>query len=169
MPGINERNIALAEFPQVEVQKITFSEDRVKLNVRVCGEISHDARHHLNELLINEVPDVMEHACVNSHGPKFGDCAGTTSIAHILEHIIIHEFSMMSDIVSEANLSKPGERCLTSLRKKKLFVGSTTNIGPDLAKIELNYYDDIQALRAISAATDKLNELLKKACEESEH
>lgn len=134
--------------PGMKVKEITFEKDRVVIEVSYCDFSTPEERERFNEELFRTMPDIMEHDCVNSRGPKFMDCYKTTSLPHVFEHIVIFYLS-----------------CLASSEKKVLLVGKTTNTGANVAKIEVKYYDDIQALRAINAAAEKMNSLMTSACE----
>ena len=43
----------------------------------------------------------------------------------------------------------------------RIYVGKTVKVAPDLAKIELKYYDDIRALRAINCSISALNKIIE--------
>lgn len=43
----------------------------------------------------------------------------------------------------------------------RIYVGKTVKVAPDLAKIELKYYDDILALRAINCSISALNKIIE--------
>ena len=159
------------------LKNITFKEDRALIKVQVEGCLTPKERVVLKQLLYNRYPKIKEHACRNSHGPRFDDCIETTSIPHILEHIILEELSHDSTrkgaAVSLRNASDKPESQPTSLysldKGMKTFVAKTSNLGGGVAKIELKYYDDISTLRAIKRATRSLNELLSFAkCERFE-
>ena len=159
------------------LKNITFKEDRALIKVQVEGCLTPKSRVKLCQLLCKKYPKIVNHACRNSKGPTFGDCVETTSIPHILEHIILEELSHDSTrkgaAVSLRNtFDKPEGQppSLYSLDKgMKTFVAKTSNLGGGVAKIELKYYDDISTLQAIKRATSSLNELLSFAkCERFE-
>ena len=158
------------------LKNITFKEDRALIKVQVEGCLTPEERVALKQLLYSRYPKIKEHACKNSHGPRFDDCIETTSIPHILEHIILEELSHDSTrkgaAVSLRNTSDKPDSEPASLffsNRKSVFVAKTSNLGGGVAKIELKYYDDISTLRAIKRATNCLNELLSFAkCERFE-
>ena len=146
----------------------------------------------MKQLLYNRYPKIKEHSCKNSHGSRFDDCVETTSIPHILEHMILEELSQDSTregrlVALRKSAVKPSDSSssLSFLSQRKgeneptslysidngirTFVAKTSNLGGGVAKIELKYYDDISTLRAIKRATNCLNELLSFAkCERFE-
>ena len=132
------------------LKNITFKEDRALIKVQVEGCLGPEERAQLKQLLYNRYPNIKNHSCKNSKGPTFGYCIETTSIAHILEHVILEELAFVET-------------------RKCVFVAKTSNLGGGVAKIELKYYDDISTLQAIKRATSSLNELLSFAkCERFE-
>ena len=168
------------------LKNITFKEDRALIKVQVEGCLTPEGRVVLKQLLYNRYPKIKEHACKNSHGPRFDDCIETTSIPHILEHVILEELafvetkkgrsvalrkSAVKPSDSSSSLSflsqRKGENEPTSLYSIdngiRTFVAKTSNLGGGVAKIELKYYDDISTLQAIKRATSSLNEMLE-AC-----
>ena len=52
----------------------------------------------------------------------------------------------------EAHVDKRGAR---------VYVGKTVKVAPNLAKIELKYYDDIHALQAINCSISALNTIIE--------
>lgn len=141
----------------IELTNICFKNECVQIDVKMTATINDVQRRKLAEALLQKYPFIKEHACKNSHGPTFGDCIQTTSVPHILEHVILEECkkSKVSDIDYDVK-----NKVSDFSGKNKLFVGKTTNLSEDLAKIELKYYDDIFMLNAINRATTELNNML---------
>ena len=127
----------------IQLLGITFKQDKAQIDVKFDQCLTPEERIRLRDALYKKYPNIKNHACKNSKGPKFDDCVLTTSIPHILEHMILEEIKTVSDIVVPS-----------------LFVAKTTNLGEGLAKIEMKYYDDISTLQAINKATSSLNEML---------
>ena len=134
----------------IELTNICFKKECVQIDVKMNTTLNDVQRRKLAEALLQKYPFIKEHACKNSHGPAFGDCIQTTSVPHILEHVILEE---CKDYYAKNKVSDFSG-------KNKLFVGKTTNLSEDLAKIELKYYDDIFMLNAINRATTELNNML---------
>lgn len=91
-------------------------------------------------------PDLPQHACLNDEGALFGAVLDHTSMPHLVEHIAIDEQTQRSrndDVV---------------------FTGSSEWVDEKrgLARIELSFTDDLEALRAFRTAVDFVNgELLR--------
>lgn len=134
----------------IELTNICFKKECVQIDVKMNTTLNDVQRRKLAEALLQKYPFIKEHACKNSHGPAFGDCIQTTSVPHILEHVILEE----------CKKNDAGNKVSDFSVKNKLFVGKTTNLSEDLAKIELKYYDDIFMLNAINRATTELNNML---------
>ena len=152
----------------IQLLGITFKQDKAQIDVKFDQCLTPEERIGLRDALYKKYPNIKNHACKNSKGPRFDDCVETTSIAHIFEHVILEELAFVETregrSVSLRNaLDKPESRptSLYSLDKAmRTFVAKTTNLGEGLAKIEMKYYDDISTLQAINKATSSLNEML---------
>ncbi len=134
----------------IEVTDICFKTDCVQIDVKMNTVLTTHQRENLREFLAESYPNIEAHDCRNSKGPKFGDCIQTTSVPHIFEHVILEECRRFSQPQKVSDIGF----------KSKPFVGKTTNLGENLAKIELKYYDDIFMLKAINRATHSLNNML---------
>ena len=166
----------------IQLLGITFKQDKAQIDVKFDQCLTPEERIRLRDALYKKYPNIKNHACKNSNGPRFDDCVETTSIPHILEHIILEEFCQCSiregrSVALRKTAVKPSDSS-TSLsflsqrkeendsaslffsNKKNIFVAKTTNLGEGLAKIEMKYYDDISTLQAINKATSSLNEML---------
>lgn len=226
----------------LKIDKILFRTDRVEVVVLDEANLTAEARHKFTTLISEQYPEALSQDCRNSHGSKFCDCLETTSLAHVLEHIIIcnmqktaadfplfeesigsgaasserdcvREFPREKNTSSFCNedtgsllekddgktrnkvdgalhaseISNRGEGAVPNslvyaeatdddsshdartaksqsrITRSLIFVGKTTKIGPNLAKIELKYYDDIHALGAIKRSIEDVNKMLN-AC-----
>lgn len=242
----------------VKARKITFKSDRVEILVEVNCVFTKEVRLKIADSVSSRFPGILEHACRNSHGPRFGDCINTTSLAHTLEHIIIWHLQNSSDLnighnthslqcvkeqaedvclssnlardemllkVDKSDLQNMSDLktefstnnlpCASKIKKEqgltedfnknkndlcdtapylqnmsdfkdylqkfqeitaskrqdgedqdrnvgeRIYVGKTVKVAPDLAKIELKYYDDIRALRAINCSISALNKIIE--------
>ena len=141
----------------IKLTSIVFKENRALIKVQVEGCLTPEERVVLKQLLYNRYPKIKEHSCKNSHGPRFDDCVETTSIPHILEHIILEE---LKETASPCRLD-PSTPLRSAQDDVTLFVAKTSNLGGGVAKIELKYYDDISTLQAIKRAASSLNEMLE--------
>lgn len=88
-------------------------------------------------------PDLPRHACVNDEGDTFAAVMGHTSLPHMLEHLVV-------DLQLRAE----------SLDSEMVFVGTTewTDSFSGRARIEVNFTDDMVALRCFRDAVAFLNE-----------
>ena len=125
----------------VRVRSITVRTGRL-----ACDLIIEEARYRyttpqLAAYATQRYPDLPHHACVNGKAPSFGAVMESTSVAHLLEHIAISEQTRASD------------------DPEREFVGTTEWVDEDagLARIEVSFYDDLEALRAFNDATRFLN------------
>lgn len=124
--------------PQIQVTNIVVKKFRIICTVSL-GAQKH-SNEKIREALLKEMPTLAAHKCKNSYGKNFSEALASTSLAHVLEHMII-------DIQSKH----------TSVA---LF-GTTEWINEDagIAKIELTYTDDLICLAAIKEAVNLLNEI----------
>lgn len=84
-------------------------------------------------------PSLKIHSCINSLGPTFGDVIEHTSLAHLLEHLMIAEQSNMA--------AEKGIKDVT-------FVGNTHWIDEEqgIAEVQVSFIDDLDAAKALSSA-----------------
>ena len=58
----------------------------------ICVRLRPDTRYtnpQLAQQVVADFPQLPLHACVNPHGPTFASVLEHTSLAHLLEHLII--------------------------------------------------------------------------------
>ncbi len=114
----------------------------------ICVRLRPDARYtnpQLAQQVVADFPQLPLHACVNPHGPAFASVLEHTSLAHLLEHLII-------DLqVAQA----PDEAAVT-------FAGHTTwtSESEGLARITVSFHDDACALRALRNAVEYIERTL---------
>ena len=118
----------------------------VKRGRMVCKVAIDDPRFRrttpaLAEFVRNAYPDLPHHACVNGRGPMFESVMGSTSAAHMLEHLAI-SFQTRAAVDESA-----------------AFVGTTEWIDEEegVARVEISFRDDLEAIRAFVEATRFLN------------
>lgn len=118
----------------------------------VCEVVIPDpARRYCTPRLASRVrtafPDIVKHACVNGVSDKFVTVMDSTSVPHLLEHLMID--IQVHDDRAEADAS---------------FVGATEWLDESAgtALVQVSFVDDLCALQALSKALDFLNaELLR--------
>lgn len=118
----------------------------------VCEVVIPDpARHYCTPRLANRArtafPDIVKHACVNGVSDKFVTVMDSTSVPHLLEHLMID--IQVHDDRAEADAS---------------FVGATEWLDESAgtALVQVSFADDLCALQALNKSLDFLNaELLR--------
>ena len=127
----------------IAVERISVKRDRISLLVRVAPGARRYAWPKLANQVVDAFPDLAYHACVNDSGARFVDVLQSTSIPHVLEHLVIdlqvHDSRVPEDVA---------------------LVGSTEWIceADGLARVEVDYTDDLVALSALREALAFLNE-----------
>ena len=119
------------------VERVAIERDRMALLVRVDGGPAAHLSPAAAERLRAARPRLARHACLNAEGAPFGDILARTSLPHVLEHLIIDFQAEMND------------------RSAATFVGTTEwlNEREGLARVEVNFTDDLIALAALKAAS----------------
>lgn len=131
----------------VSIASVTVQSDRLVLEVALAP----DAPRHMDERLAARLdalrPSLKAHACVNGVGPSFGHVMASTSLPHVLEHLILDE-QVRADTAPD---TAP-------------FSGITIWLdeGAGRAHVEVSYFDDLTALEAVKTATACLNDLLRR-------
>lgn len=130
----------------VAVESIAVQPDRLVLEVQLAAHAPRSMDAQLAERLDRMRPTLKMHACVNGTGPFFGHVMATTSIPHVLEHLILDE-QVRAEGAPDAFP----------------FSGITLWLdeGAGRAHIEVSYFDDLTALEAVRTATMCLNDLLR--------
>ena len=155
---------------QIRLVDINFGKERVEIEVKNEGFLTPVERNNFTELLLKKYPEITCQSCRNSKGPTFGDCVKTTSIAHILEHLILSELSETATPCRRdpsTSLRSAQDDVREVPASGKVYLGKTSKLSEEVAKIELNYYDDILTLQAITRAAAELNDMLN-ACKEKD-
>ena len=118
------------------VERVAIERDRMALLVRVAGGPAAHLSPEAAVRLLQARPRLARHACVNAQGEPFGAILDRTSLPHILEHLIIDFQAELAD------------------RSAATFVGTTDwlNEREGLARVEVNFTDDLIALAALKAA-----------------
>ncbi len=125
----------------IQVRSITVRTGRIVAEVSVEDERFRYTTPRIAAFAEGQFPDLPHHACVNDSGKTFGDCMETTSVPHLLEHVII------SLQVRERNSGDA------------TFIGTTEWINEQegLASVEFGFRDDLVALRAFNEAVKFVN------------
>lgn len=118
------------------LERVAIERDRMALLVRVAGGAGARLSPVAAARLLRERPTLAAHACLNEAGEPFGTILDRTSLPHILEHLIIDFQAEFDD------------------RSAATFVGTTEWLDEagGLARVEVNFTDDLIALAALKAA-----------------
>lgn len=125
----------------VKAKAITVRTGRLVCDVEIADPRFRYSSPRLSAFVSGQYPDLPQHACVNDEGMTFGYVMEKTSVAHLLEHLIISE-QVRSQTLGNVT-----------------FIGTTEWIDEQagLARIEVGFKDDLVALRAFNEATRFLN------------
>ena len=128
----------------VTVERLAISPGKLT----ACVRLRPDTRYtnpQLSQRVVADFPQMPLHACVNPHGPTFASVLEHTSLAHLLEHLII-------DLQVAQT---PDETAAT-------FAGHTTWVSESegLALITVSFRDDACALRALRDAVEYIERTL---------
>lgn len=125
----------------VQVQTIVVRTGRLVCDVQIPDARFRYTTPRLSAFANGQYPDLPHHACVNGVGDTFGYVMEKTSVAHLLEHLVISE-----QVRSQSS-------------NAATFVGTTEWLDEEagLARIEVGFKDDLVALRAFNEATRFLN------------
>lgn len=127
----------------VAVERISIKKGRLSMLVRLAPHAPRLAPPHLVSNALSRYPSLPHHACVNDRGPTFSAVMRATSLPHLLEHLII-----------DAQVRDPATPRDVSL------VGTTEWLDEanGFARVEVNFTDDLVALRAVREAVSFVNE-----------
>ena len=125
----------------VRVERIVVRTGRLTCDVRISDPKRRYADIGLVQRATDAFPSLPQHACVNEIGPTFAAVMDTTSVPHLVEHIAI-------DLQTRA-----------AADPETTFVGTTEWLDEDagLARIELSFEDDLEAMRAFNRAVEFVN------------
>ncbi len=139
----NDQSTGLNSGP-LHIESLTVRRDRIVCSV-VVDAPNRNTTEAFAKKLLQKFPSLAHHACVNNVGDTFGCVIAHTSLAHVLEHLVI-------DLqVREAHAS-PHAR----------YVGTTvcTNKMAGQYRVEVSFTDDLVALRAFRVASEEINSLV---------
>ena len=131
----------------ISATKIVVQDGRLVCEVA----IPDPARRYCTPRLANRVrtafPDIVKHACVNGVSDRFVTVMDSTSVPHLLEHLMI-DIQVHDDRV-EADAS---------------FVGATEWLDESAgtALVQVSFADDLCALQALNKSLDFLNAELSR-------
>ena len=126
---------------RISVTSIVVNTGRLICEVSVPDPSFRHTNSAIAQRLSARFPSLGHHACVNAVGRTFGCVMERTSMPHVLEHLVIELQTRASD------------------DPQAMFVGTTEWVdeAAGIARVQVSYLDDLQALRALSEALDILN------------
>ncbi len=138
------RKVGVAPAPKpIVVERVAVSEGRLSILVRMAPNAPRNVESQLLQAALAKYPSLPFHACVNDKGSAFADVMCETSVPHLLEHLIIDE--QVRDERTPQNAVLVGTTEWLDERKGR-------------ARIEVNFTDDLVALRALREAVAFVNE-----------
>lgn len=131
----------------VRVEKLVVGEGRLTLDVALAPGAPRMTDDRLAALVRRRFPALALHTCINSAGPTFDAVLERTPLPHLLEHLIID--AQVRDAAS---------------RPKQRFVGTTswTDRAAGTARVQVSFFDDLVALRAVNGALADLSDILSE-------
>lgn len=132
--------------PPCSISSIRVARDRLICLVHVLPSFRY-TDPTIADMACREFPHLRRHTCVNARGSTFGDVIECTSMPHLLEHVTIDEL-----VESSRSMHSEGSRSFT-------FAGTTEWIDESkgIARVQIRFRDDIEALRALTVATERIN------------
>ncbi len=128
----------------VRIEAIRVRADRIEASVAVSSERYRMSDPALVRRCLRFAPTMVHHACRNEVGPLFSFVMESTSVPHLLEHMVIDAQT----------------RCAHNA--SRVFTGATQwdEMGSLTATVSLSYEDDLETLRCLSQAVSFLNDAL---------
>ena len=131
----------MPEDKPIQVRAITVRTGRIVADIAIPDERFRTTTPKLAAFAEGQFPDLPHHACVNHVGFAFGDVIESTSVPHLLEHLVI-SMQVREKAIGDAT-----------------FIGTTewTDEEAGEARVEFGFKDDLVALRAFNEALKFLN------------
>lgn len=134
---------------KIALERLRVLPDRIEAEVRVLDPAFRTTSPELIAQVLAQFPTIPYHACRNETGPTFSAVMESTSLPHLLEHLVI-------DIQTRAHAEREGETT------DSVFTGTTqwSAIMGDVAIVRVSFYDDLIALGAFKKALRFINQEL---------
>ena len=139
---------APAAGPALSVERIAVREGIVVCDVVRSPAAPARTTPELAADIERACPGISRHACVNGEGDTFAAVIDHTSLAHVLEHLVVH---------LQVRAEPPGSTVT--------FLGTTEPLDAEgrRFRVEVSFRDDLVVLRALSEALDLINGLIAGA------
>ena len=125
----------------IRLASLAVKKDRVVARVVISDERYRYTTPHIADLIGQQFPTLAMHACVNATGKTFGHVMECTSMAHLLEHLVIELQTRACE------------------NEAAVFTGTSEWLdeAAGVACVQVSFKDDLEALRAFNNATHFLN------------
>lgn len=125
----------------IKAESIRVLTGRIICEVRIVDQVWTYSTPELMQVLCKTFPELPHHACVNQKGRTFKAVMNHTSLAHVLEHLII-----------SVQVRKSSDKAAS-------FQGTTEWVDEmqGRARVQVSYHDDLLALRAFNEALTYVN------------
>lgn len=146
MEGVRDASASDLAAPPCSISSIRVTHDRLVCLVHVLPGFRY-TNPTIADMACREFPHLRRHTCVNSSGATFGDVIERTSMPHLLEHVTIDEL-----VDSSRSMQAKDSHPFT-------FAGTTEWVDESngIACVRIRFRDDIEALRALTVATGRIN------------
>lgn len=126
----------------ISIERVRVLRGRLSLLIRMAPGFPRDVSPALLAAALERFPSLPFHACVNDAGPTFSAVMASTSVPHLLEHLVID--------VQARDAATPADLILA---------GTTEWLDKEggLARVEVNFADDLAAFRALREALAFVN------------
>ena len=133
---------------KIALERLSVLPDRIEAEVRVLDPAYRTTSPELIAQVLVQFPTIPFHTCRNEVGSTFSAVMENTSLPHLLEHLVI---DLQTCAAAQAAAALPDDFA---------FVGTSewTDEAQGRARVEVNFTDDLVALRAFREATQFLND-----------
>ena len=154
----------------IKITSITVKQDRIVCDVVIEQKSGHQTSPELLATLLLDFPNLACHTCKNTEGNTFSAVMDHTSLPHLLEHLVI-ELQAQTKTSTKVNLPARStfQKHMPQISKNKAssrtpftYLGTSEwlNEQKGRARVEVNFTDDLNALRAFSDAISILNKAM---------
>ena len=132
----------------LQVEHITVTKDGALDMEVACSLAALHVTPEVAAAMLEALPNLAEHVCVNEKGETFGADIVGTELAHLLEHTVIE---LMAQAEQKAGRSNPGAGLIGHTSWADELV-NTRSRGIALMRVKVRFNDDFIALQALKDA-----------------
>ena len=133
--------------PVVQIKHIAVSKNAIDMEVACALPYLHVSADAAKRLL-EQLPNLAAHVCINEKGDTFGDEIVGTETPHLLEHLIIELMGMSENALG----AKAPGRGLIGHTSWADELANTRGEGVALMRVKVRYHNDLVALQACKEA-----------------